>query len=166
MSLDDLQGMYKHYRKINPVNGLETIYMLPEDVILNTRRAFSIDPSSPTGYSELGVPEGRYLAPANSADCINLKIGGGQCAPATIMLRAPWFTRFDIGVTKKFPIRGTTNFEVRLDVLNVFKHINFDNAADPGDDEDIFQTTGFYDDPSNTYDPGGRIGQIMFRINW
>ena len=40
--------------------------MLPDDIILNTRRAFSTSPTSPTGYAALGVPEGRYIAPANS----------------------------------------------------------------------------------------------------
>jgi hypothetical protein len=166
MTLDELQSVYKHDIRINPANGLPTVYLLPDDIILNTRRAFSIDPTSVTGYSALGVPEGRYLAPANHDDCVNLKLGGGQCAPSTLMLRAPWFTRFDLGVTKKFPIKGATNIEVRLDVLNVFDNINFDNAANPGSGAGIFQTTGFYDDPSNTYDPGGRLGQIMFRINW
>jgi carboxypeptidase family protein/TonB-dependent receptor-like protein len=166
MTHDELQAMYKHEIRINPANGLPTVYMLPDDVILNTRRAFSVDPASPTGYSELGVPEGRYLAPANREDCINLKLGGGNCAPPAILLRAPWFTRFDIGVTKKFPIKGSTNFEVRLDVLNVFDNINFDPVANPGSGAGIFQTTGFYDDPSNTYDPGGRLGQLMFRFNW
>ena len=166
MTKDELQSIYKHYRKINPANGLETVYLLPDDVILNTRRAFSIDPESVTGYSELGVPEGRYLAPAEHEGCVELKRGGGDCAPRNLLIRAPWFTRFDVGVTKKFPIRGATNFEVRLDVLNLFNNINFDNETTLNDDEDLFQTSGFYDDPSNTYDPGGRIGQIMFRINW
>jgi hypothetical protein len=55
---------------------------------------------------------------------------------------------------------------VRVDVLNVFDNINFDPVANPGSGAGIFQTTGFYDDPSNTYDPGGRLGQIMFRFNW
>jgi hypothetical protein len=166
MTHDELQAMYTHEIRNNPANGLPTVYMLPDDVILNTRRAFSVDPASPTGYSELGVPEGRYLAPANREDCVNLKLGGGDCAPSTIMLRTPWFTRFDIGVTKKFPIKGSTNIEVRLDVLNVFNNINFDPVANPGSGAGIFQTTGFYDDPSNTYDPGGRLGQLMFRVNW
>jgi hypothetical protein len=26
--------------------------------------------------------------------------------------------------------------------------------------------TSAYTDASNTYDPGGRIGQLMFRFNW
>jgi hypothetical protein len=166
MTKDDLQKMYRHDIRINPANGLPTVYLLPDDVILNTRRAFSVDPTSPTGYSALGVPEGRYLAPGNFGDCVDLKLAGGDCGERTIMIRAPWFTRFDMGVTKKFPLKGRTNFEVRFDVLNVFDNINFDNVANPGSGSGIFQTTGFYDDPSNTYDPGGRLGQLMFRFNW
>ena len=30
----------------------------------------------------------------------------------------------------------------------------------------IFQVTSGYTDMSNTYDPGGRIGQLMIRFNW
>ncbi len=164
MSHDDVQDMYKHDIRINPANGLETVYMMPDDVILNTRRAYSIDPTSVTGYSALGVPEGKYFAPPDFGDCIQLR--AGDCEPRTLLIRAPWFTRIDVGVTKKFPIKGSTNFEVRLDVLNLFDNINFDNVANPGSGAGIFQTTGFYDDPSNTYDPGGRLGQIMFRFNW
>jgi hypothetical protein len=166
MTKDELQSLYKHDIRINPANGLPTVYMLPDDIILNTRRAYSIDPQSVTGYSALGVPEGRYFAPAEFGDCVELRLTGGDCAPRTLLIRAPWFTRFDVGVTKKFPLKGTTNFEVRLDVLNVFDNINFDPVANPGSGAGIFQTTGFYDDPSNTYDPGGRLGQIMFRFNW
>jgi hypothetical protein len=161
---EDVQAMYKHEIKINPANGLETVYMMPDDVILNTRRAFSVDPTSSTGYSALGVPEGRYFAPPDTLSCIQKYTG--QCAPPTLLIRAPWFTRFDVGVTKKFPIKGSMNFEVRADVLNLFDNINFDNVSAPGTGAGIFQTTGIYDDPSNTYDPGGRLGQLMFRFNW
>ncbi len=171
MTPEDVQDMYKHEIKINPANGLETVYMMPDDVILNTRRAYSVDPTSATGYSALGVPEGRYFAPPETLGCIQKY--SGQCAPATLLIRAPWFTRFDVGVTKKFPIKGTMNFEVRADVLNLFDNINFDNAGASsstatraGSSAGIFQTTGIYDDPSNTYDPGGRLGQLMFRFNW
>ena len=73
--------------------------------------------------SELGAPEGRYFAPANSADCIQLR--AGDCAPRTLLVRAPFFTRFDIGLTKRFPIKDQVNFELRFDVLNVFDNVNF-----------------------------------------
>ncbi|MGB2714933.1 MAG: TonB-dependent receptor [Vicinamibacterales bacterium] len=164
MTLDELGDMYKFDIRVNPDTGLRTVYMLPDDVILNTRRAFSVSTTSPSGYSDLGAPQGRYLAPDDSADCLELR--NGDCAPRTVMVRAPWFSRFDIGLTKRIPIRGSVNFELRVDVLNVFDNINFDPAADPGSDDDIFQVTTAYRDPSNTYDPGGRLGQLMFRINW
>jgi hypothetical protein len=165
MTAEDLQDMYKHDIRIDPASGLPTVYMLPADVILNTRRAYSFDPRTPTGYSSsLGVPEGRYIAPANTADCI--QIHDGDCAPRTLLIRAPWFSRFDIGVTKRFPLRGSANFELRFDVLNVFDTINFDPVANPGSGATIFQTNTAYQDPSNTFDPGGRLGQVMFRFNW
>ena len=141
--------------------------MMPDDVILNTRRAFSTSAASATGYSDLGVPEGRYFAPANSESCITLK--AGDCAPRTLLIRAPFFGRFDVGVTKRFPIAGRTNVEVRFDMLNLFDNINFTPTFGPDnsfDDARIFQVTAAYRDPTNNFDPGGRLGQISLRLNW
>ena len=50
----------------------------------------------PAATRDLGAPQGRYIAPANSGDCIELK--DGDCAPRTLLVRAPFFTRFDVGV--------------------------------------------------------------------
>ena len=61
---------------------------------MNTRRAFSQSTSDPTGYSSLGVPSGRYIAPANYPGCIQLV--AGDCAPRTLLIRAPWFARVDV----------------------------------------------------------------------
>ncbi len=58
------------------------------------------------------------------------------------------------------------NFEVRFDLLNLFDNINFNPVANPGSGATIFKVTSAYTDASNTYDPGGRIGQLMFRFNW
>ena len=169
MSKKDLQNMYKFDIRVDPTTNLRTVYMLPDDVIQNTRRAFNTSSTSATGYStSLGVPEGRYIAPANSAGC--LQVRAGDCAPREMIIRAPWFTRFDIGVAKQFPLIGRSNFELKLDVLNVLNNINFDPTIfgpdNSYDDARIFQVTTAYSDLSNTYDPGGRLGQIMFRINW
>ena len=170
MTVDELTDLYKYETRSN-ASGVQTVFALPEDIILNTRRAFSIDPRTPTGYSAtLGAPEGKYIAPANSADCIQIK--AGECAPRTVIIRTPFFTRFDIGVTKKFPLKGTSNFELRFDVLNVFDNINYnpvdldDNPQEAATSPELFRVTSAYRDLDNTYDPGGRIGQIMFRFNW
>jgi hypothetical protein len=165
MDAGELQSEYFYRITDDPLNpGRQIVKILPDDIILNTRRAYNTSASSPTGYSALGVPEGRYIAPADSADCIQLK--QGDCAPRTLLIRAPYFVRFDVGWTKRIPIRGRTNIEVRFDLLNVLDNINFNPVANPGDDDDIFQVGSAYTDSSNTYDPGGRLGQIMIRFNW
>jgi hypothetical protein len=164
MSKKDVQQMYKYDIRINPANNLRTPIMMPDDVILNTRRAFSTSATSATGYSDLGVPTGRYFAPATGADCITLR--AGDCAPRTLLIRAPFFGRIDVGVTKRFPITGRTNVEVRFDMLNLFDNINFNPVANPGGGATIFQVTSAYRDPNNNFDPGGRLGQISLRLNW
>ncbi len=143
MTAKDAQKLYKWDVRIDPATGLRTVYTMPDDVILNTRRAFNGSSTSLTGYSDLGVPEGRYFA------------------PRTLILRAPFFSRFDVGVTKRFRVRGRVNFELRSDLLNVFDNINFTVTAasrTPGTGATIFQTTAAYTDLSNTFDPGGRLG--------
>jgi hypothetical protein len=167
MSAAEAQNLYKFEVRTDPATGLRTVYTMPDDVILNTRRAFSVSTTSPTGYSDLGVPEGRYFAPANSFDCVQKKTG--DCAPATLMLRSPFFTRVDIGVTKRVHVAGRMNVELRADVLNVFDNVNFtvtDASRTPGAGATIFQTNAAYSDSSNTFDPGGRLGQLVFRFNW
>src|SRR5262249_46938186 len=165
MTRDELQKMYKFYIKDNPSTGVKEVWMLPDDVILNTRRAFSTVNTTTDGYStSLGAPTGRYIAPANSASCIQIR--PGDCAPRSVLLLAPWFNRVDFGAVKRFDGGGPTNIEVRFDVLNLFDNANFTPVANAGSGATIFRTTSAYTDPSNTYDPGGRIGQLMFRFSW
>lgn len=164
MTAKDVQKLYKHSIRIAPDTGLPTVYTMPDDIILNTRRAFSVSTTSPTGYGSLGAPEGRYFAPANSETCLTVR--AGDCALKELIIRAPWFTRFDVGLRKRLPIRGQMNVEFALEVLNVLDNINFNQAANPGSGASIFQVGSAYTDASNTYDPGGRLGQLMFRFNW
>jgi hypothetical protein len=154
------------YYKTNATSGLRELWMMPDDVILNTRAANSVSSTTLDGYSgSLGPPTGRYIAPANSGTCIEIR--AGDCAPRNLLIRAPWFVRFDVGATKRFKVHGDTmNIEVRIDMLNLFDNINFNPAANPGSGATIFQVTSAYTDPSNTYDPGGRLGQLMIRFNW
>jgi len=41
-----------------------------------------------------------------------------------------------------------------------------DNSRPPGSGAGIFQTVEAYRDLDNTYDPGGRLGQLAIRFNW
>jgi hypothetical protein len=171
MSVKDLQKVYKFTRKENAATGIDEVWMLPDDIILNTRRAFSTSNTTVDGYStSLGAPVGRYIAPANSATCIQVK--AGDCAPRSVLLLSPWFQRYDFGVAKRVAIAGSTNVEVRFDLLNLFDNPNYTPAgatgttSAAGTSATIFRTTSAYTDASNTYDPGGRIGQLMIRLNW
>ncbi len=167
MTLKEAQKLYRWDPRPDPQTGEIRVFAFPDEVILNTRRAYSVSTTNVNGYSDLGAPQGRYFAPANSADCIQLK--AGDCAPRTVVLLAPWFTRFDIGLTKRIRLGGAKSIELRADVLNVFNNINFtvlDANRTPGSGATIFQTTEAYRDLDNTYDPGGRLGQLAIRFNW
>ena len=165
MTTDELQDLYEFRITDDPVNvGRKLVTMLPDDIILNTRRAFGTSATSPTGYGALGVPENRYFAPANSENCIQL--AAGDCTSRTLLVQAPWFFRVDIGMTKRFPVKGSVNVEFRVDVLNLFDNVNYNAVANPGGGATIFQVGSAYRDPDNNFDPGGRLGQLSFRINW
>ncbi len=164
MTLDELRDAYQIRFATDSATGVRTVWMLPQDIIDNTVKAFNTSATSPTGYSDLGAPQGRYLAPANGPGCIQLK--PGDCAPLQQIVLSPIFTRFDLSLVKKFAIRGRTNFELRFDVMNVFDNVNFNPVAQTGTGATINQVTSGYTDSSNSFDPGGRLGQLVVRFNW
>ena len=76
------------------------------------------------------------------------------------------FSRFDFSAKKRirFSTKGTFDFEV--DLLNAFKAIDFNSVLTPGATLATYQVTTAYTDSSNTFDPGGRVAQLVFRVNW
>ena len=48
----------------------------------------------------------------------------------------------------------------------MFDNINFNQSNSPGAGAGIFQATTAYTDLNNVFDPGGRLGQLVFRLNW
>jgi hypothetical protein len=160
MSIDELEDAFKI--RIDPTTRI--VYTLPQDIIDNTIRAFSTNATSATGYGALGAPTGRYLAPANGPDCIQQV--RGDCAPADLFVEGPIFTRFDLNVKKRVPFAGTRSVEIGVDVLNLFNAINFTAVAQAGSGATINQVTQSYQDPNVTFDPGGRLVQLVFRVNF
>jgi len=157
----------------------KVVTYLPDDIILNTRRAFSVSATSANGYSGLGVPTGRYLAPANSGGCV--QASRGRCGFSNLILEGPSFVRFDMSVIKKIRFTENTNLELRGEFLNAFNNINFlvggSAAVDvaqatgtpifPNYAGAAFGTTGnAYQDISTTNDPGGRLVQLVLRFNF
>ena len=165
MSKDELQREFK-VRITQNALGNTVVLMMPDDIILNTRRAFNTDPTSATGYSALGVPEGRYIARASTEGCI--AIYPGDCgAPRQIVINGPWFTRFDLRATKRVPVKGRMTAEVSIEFMNLFDSINFNPNFNPGAGTGIFSVTSAYRDTGvDVNDPGGRIGQIVWRVTW
>ena len=173
MTVDELTSVYKHDVRVNPDTGLQTVYNLPQDIIDNTRRAFNVSTTSRPATRRCGVPEGRYFAPRQQR---RLPAAQGR------RLRAPRAARARAVVhalrhrrDQAVPDPGQMNFELRVDVLNVFDNVNFDpfdyttisNTLNTAYTSANFgQVTTAYQDSNNTFDPGGRLGQIMFRFNW
>jgi hypothetical protein len=148
--------------RIDPATQI--VYTLPQDIIDNTIKAFSTSPTSASGYGALGAPSGRYLAPANGPDCIQEV--RGDCAPADLFVEGPIFTRFDLNIKKRFGLPGNRSFDLGVDVLNLFNAINFTAVAQASSSATINQVTGAYQDPNVTFDPGGRLMQLVFRVNF
>jgi hypothetical protein len=108
------------------------VFVLPDDIVLNTVRAFAVSPTSPTGYGAQGPPTGRYLAPANGPDCIETVPGYGDCGLRSLVVNGPSLVRFDLSVVKMVRIAGDVTFEFRAEMLNAFNQPYFNPASAGG----------------------------------
>ncbi|MBO0719468.1 MAG: TonB-dependent receptor [Blastocatellia bacterium] len=136
-------------------------YFLPQDIIDNTRRAYG---------TLSGTPTGKYIAPPNYQNPVAFN---GQAGFSHVVLYGPSFARFDMSAVKKFRITERVNFELRAELLDAFNNINF-IVGNAGNDVNTVtvsstafgQLTQAYRDTSTTNDPGGRLIQIVGRINF
>jgi hypothetical protein len=166
MSVSDLQNEFKIRIERNS-QGNTVVYSMPEDIRLNTYRAFQVDPLVANGYSSgNGAPTGRYLRPSSDANCV--AIYRYDCNTPDINLNGPLYSRWDMRIKKQIPIKGRLNVEIMAEVLNVFDNINFNHsvAFNTTNLEDTFRVTSAYTDINTTFDPGGRLGQLVWRVNW
>jgi hypothetical protein len=131
----DLKDMFKLR-----IDGNRRVWMLPQDVIDNTVKAFSVSATSASGYGTQGPPTGRYFAPANGPDCVEIDHDGdgltnnansglndefGICGEGSLVTSGPLFQNVDLSILKQVPIKGRTNVELRLEFLNVLNKANF-----------------------------------------
>ncbi len=162
MSTKELQDNFK----LRFDDAGKLVYMLPQDIVDNTVRAFSVSATSATGYSDQGVPTGRYLAPANGPDCIeiagtNVINGSGQCGVRSLVVTGPTLVRFDLSTSKRFRIKGNTNFEFRAEFLNALNTPWFEAVTGVANNT--------YSNPNNfrvTDADSGRTIQFAFRLNF
>ena len=164
MSKKDLQKSFK----LRFDDAGRVIYMLPQDILDNTVKAWNVSATSATGYSNLGIPEGRYIAPANGPDCIEIAQtsatnGFGDCGTNTVVVTGPRQVRFDLSVMKRVPIRGRVSFDFRAEFLNAFNHPWFTPVSGQVDssyaDADDFRVT-------QAVAGSARQIQLIWRLNW
>ncbi len=155
MTKKDVEKMFK----LRFDDSNRVVYMMPQDVIDNTVRAFSVSATSATGYSAQGVPEGRYFAPANGPDCIEIAPGSGECGIGQIVVTGPRQVRFDISATKRVRVTGRVNAEVRAEMINAFNHPWFSGVGGIGSNPDNYRVTGVGESSNRTV-------QIVTRLNW
>jgi hypothetical protein len=117
------------------------LFILPQDIIDNSVKAFQTSATTANGYSA-GAPTGRYLAPANGPDCIETSQGAGDCGIRTLVANAPRLVRFDLSMVKRLKIHGSVNFEFRAEMLNAFNSPYFNIASTGG--QPLGVTTSFY----------------------
>lgn len=140
-------------------------YWLPQDIINNSIAAFNTDPNQPSGYSSTwGAPKGRYIAPANSADCV--EIYTGKCSTGGFSINGIPFSRFDLSLIKRMNFNEDVSFELRGEFLNAFNNANFRANGSYSGALTMGRVTTAYRDASTTNDPGGRIVQLVARINF
>jgi hypothetical protein len=156
MTADDVQDIYK--LRFDDANKF--VYMLPQEVIDETIKAFSVSATSATGYGTGGAPSGRYFGPANGPDCIEVANNVGDCGTGDLVVTGPTFQAHDISLAKKIRLWGRSDFEFRAEMLNAFNHVNFVPVGGIGNAIANYRVTGL--NGANT----SRVVQFVFRVNW
>lgn len=157
MAVSDVEKMFK----LRFDDAGRKVWMLPQDVIDNTILAFSVSPTTTSGYAG-ATPTGRYFAPANGPDCIEVDNGAdyGACASRTLVVTGPFFQQHDLRISKRTKLVGHTDFEFAIETLNVFNKANFTAVGGLGSTLANYEVTAL--SGVNT----SRIVQLVTRFNW
>ena len=166
MTKEEFANLFE-VRTVADATGKLRVWMLPDDVMANTVKAFNVSATSPTGYGTLGAPTGKYLGPANSVDCIEVVSGWGDCGDRSVVVTGPLVANFDFSFGKQVPIKGRVNFEFQWQVFNVFNRAQFTpitgfntnaNRGLSSSTQDTFEVLGLA--------LGAREMQLVFRLNF
>ncbi len=153
MDQDELQDNFK----IRFDDEAKLAYSLPQDIIDNTVKAYSVSATSATGYGDQGPPSGRYMAPGFGPDCISAVNNINECTPEQITLTGPKLVRFDLSAVKRVPIKGRVNAEFRAEFLNAFNHPWFTAVLPASSNINNYRVTGA---------SGSRTMQLIWRLNF
>jgi hypothetical protein len=172
MTRDDLQ------KEIKVRKGPNVVTYLPDDIILNTQKAFNIDVTNTAngGYGTTfgtGGPTGRFIAPAGYGNCLSRF--AGECGFNNLIVYGPKFFKFDVTLAKKIMLGESRNLEIRATFLDALNRPNFRVGGWAADVVGItpggatfgqLGSTTAWQDISTTNDPGGRLIDLMVRLNF
>lgn len=173
MTEQEFQDMFKFYH-VNDANGVERIYMLPQDVIKNSILAlYTSSPTTASGFAG-DSPTGKYVAPASGPDCVQYLPGMCPGTKVSRIITGPKYWKVDMSFVKRFNIVKNVKVEARMDLYNVFDTINFiavgpdslTSTSGMGASMSNWQVTQAASDLNASQDPGGRITQFGLRILW
>ena len=154
MTLKDLEKMVKIRKDPSGI-----VFWLPQNVIDNTIAAFASSTGTPLD------PNAPYIGPPLTPGVVGDRI----------VFHGPMTARFDFNVLKRIPLTEKVNIEGRVSFLNAFNRPNFylgDSDATirsvSAASTSFGQTRSAYRDitVSGTNDPGGRLIEWQFRINF
>jgi hypothetical protein len=165
MTAKDLQDMFKYYRR-QDANGVERIYMFPDDVVQQSIIAFSqTSATTLNGYSG-AAPTGRYMTRRSDINC-TAYLAGDCGAPETLIISAPWYGKSDFSFVKRFGMGRNRFIEARMDLYNVFDNINFVPVSySTGSSSSNWEVTSAARDVNASQDAGGRITSFGLRFTW
>jgi hypothetical protein len=149
------------------------VYMLPQDIIDNTVKAFNVSATSLTGYGADGPPSGRYLAPANGPDCVEIGQSNanrpheayGDCGTRELVTTGPSQVRFDLSISKRIPIASRVRAEFRVELLNAFNKpwfvpVGLPDSNTPYTTDESFRVTTLSGETTS------RVVQFVTRVFW
>ncbi len=163
MTEDDVQGFFK----MRFDDDAKKIWMMPQDVIDNTIRAFNVSATHPAATPAVTcrpaatsrrptvriASRSTRLRPATSGDY-------GNCGTRSLVVTGPMFQNYDISLAKRVPVVGRTNIEFRFEMLNAFNNANFVPVGGIGSVLNNYEVTNL------TGNNLSRVIQLVTRFNW
>jgi Carboxypeptidase regulatory-like domain len=137
------------------------VLWLPDSIIANSQAAFEVGGKTLANLD----PNAPYIGPPTTP---------GELG-ARIYLYGPMTARFDLNLVKRTRITERVNVEARMQLLNAFNRANFFILSATSDARTVSvnssglgQTRAAYRDftVSGTNDPGGRLIEFQFRLNF
>lgn len=190
MTTDELEKMVSVYynvpvptsnTNVNLGSRVVPATYLPADVIKNSIAAFNLQPAS-----------GKFIAPAGYGNCIQRYVG--ECGFSNLVVHGPGFWKLDLSISKKIRIDEKRNVELRGAFYNALNNHPFRVggwAADVvalqtgvstlpnvtanvvtaterlgGLDFGQYRNGTVFQDTSTTNDPGGRVVELILRLNF